>query len=51
VEPDREEKSISAEETYDTDIRAASELQAQLVHLGGSHRIPLEGAKAPCRPG
>jgi DNA polymerase IV len=33
VEPDRDEKSISAEETYDTDIRAASELQAQLVHL------------------
>jgi DNA polymerase IV len=33
VEPDRDEKSISAEETYDTDIRAASELKAQLVHL------------------
>jgi DNA polymerase-4 len=33
VEPDRDEKSISAEETYDTDIRAASELKAQLVYL------------------
>jgi DNA polymerase-4 len=33
VEPDREEKSISAEETFDTDIRAAAELRAQLVHL------------------
>jgi DNA polymerase IV len=33
VEPDREEKSISAEETFDTDIRAASELRAELVQL------------------
>jgi DNA polymerase-4 len=33
VEPDREEKSISAEETFDTDIRAATALRAQLVHL------------------
>jgi DNA polymerase-4 len=33
VEPDREEKSISAEETFDADIRAATELRAQLVHL------------------
>jgi DNA polymerase IV len=33
VEPDREEKSISAEETFDQNIRAAPELQAQLVHL------------------
>jgi DNA polymerase-4 len=33
VEPDREEKSISAEETFDTDLRAATELQAQLMHL------------------
>jgi DNA polymerase-4 len=33
VEADREEKSISAEETFDTDLRAATELQAQLVHL------------------
>jgi DNA polymerase IV len=33
VEPDREEKSISAEETFDTDIRAAADLRAQLVQL------------------
>jgi DNA polymerase IV len=33
VEADREEKSISAEETFDTDIRAATELRALLVHL------------------
>jgi DNA polymerase IV len=33
VEPDREEKSISAEETFDTDIRAAAELGTQLVQL------------------
>jgi DNA polymerase IV len=33
VEPDREEKSISAEETFDIDIRAATELKAQLVQL------------------
>jgi DNA polymerase-4 len=33
VEPDREEKSISAEETFDTDIRAAPELRAELVQL------------------
>jgi DNA polymerase-4 len=33
VEPDREEKSISAEETFDTDIRAAGELKAQLRGL------------------
>jgi DNA polymerase-4 len=33
VEADREEKSISAEETFDTDLRAAAEIKAQLVHL------------------
>src|SRR5450631_2841362 len=33
VEPDREEKSISAEETFDTDIRAPAELSAQLKAL------------------
>jgi DNA polymerase IV len=33
VEADREEKSISAEETFDTDIRAATELGTQLVQL------------------
>jgi DNA polymerase-4 len=33
VVADREEKSISAEETYDIDIRSATELSAQLAHL------------------
>ena len=33
VEPNREEKSISAEETYATDIRGAAQLIAQLLHL------------------
>jgi DNA polymerase-4 len=33
VEPDREEKSISAEETFAVDIRAAAELTSQLMHL------------------
>ena len=33
VEPDREEKSISAEETFDTDLREPKDLRAQLKHL------------------
>jgi DNA polymerase-4 len=33
VEPNREEKSISAEETYATDIHGAPQLIAQLLHL------------------
>ncbi len=33
VEPDREEKSISAEETFAVDIKAAGELEAQLTQL------------------
>jgi DNA polymerase IV len=33
VEPEREEKSISAEETFDADIRAPAELSAQLKAL------------------
>ena len=33
VEPNREEKSVSAEETYATDIRGAPLLIAQLMHL------------------
>jgi DNA polymerase-4 len=45
VEPDREEKSISAEETYDSDIRAAGELQAQLVHLADRTASRLRAQK------
>jgi len=45
VEPDREEKSISAEETYDTDIREARELQAQLVHLADRTASRLRAQK------
>jgi DNA polymerase-4 len=33
VEPEREEKSISAEETYAIDIRDRGELESQLLHL------------------
>jgi DNA polymerase IV len=33
VQPDREEKSISAEETFAADIQAAGELGTQLTHL------------------
>src|SRR6201996_2231549 len=33
VEPDREEKSISAEETFDTDLHVPAALKAQLRHL------------------
>jgi DNA polymerase IV len=33
VEADREEKSISAEETFDTDISAHTVLRTQIVHL------------------
>ena len=45
VEPDREEKSISAEETFDTDIRAATELRAQLVHLADRTASRLRAQK------
>ena len=33
VEPNREEKSISAEETFAIDIQEAAELERQLTHL------------------
>jgi DNA polymerase-4 len=45
VEPDRDEKSISAEETFDTDIRAATELRTQLVHLADRTASRLRAQK------
>jgi DNA polymerase-4 len=45
VEPDREEKSISAEETFDTDIRAPAQLQAQLQHLADRTASRLRAQK------
>jgi len=45
VEPDREEKSISAEETFDTDIRAPAELTAQLKGLADRTASRLRGQK------
>ena len=45
VEPDREEKSISAEETFDTDIRAPAELKAQLQHLADRTASRLRAQK------
>jgi DNA polymerase IV len=45
VEPDREEKSISAEETFDTDIREATELKAQLVNLADRTASRLRAQK------
>jgi len=45
VEADREEKSISAEETFDTDIRAATELRTQLVHLADRTASRLRAQK------
>ena len=45
VESDREEKSISAEETFDTDIRAPAELTAQLKALADRTASRLRGQK------
>jgi DNA polymerase-4 len=45
VESDREEKSISAEETFDTDIRAQPELTAQLKALADRTTSRLRGQK------
>jgi DNA polymerase IV len=45
VEPDREEKSISAEETFDTDLHAAAELKAQLRHLADRTASRLRAQK------
>ena len=46
VEPDREEKSISAEETYATDIRGAAELDGAIAASGGSGGIAAAGARS-----
>ena len=45
VEPDREEKSISAEETFNTDIRAPAELKAQLQNLADRTASRLRAQK------
>jgi DNA polymerase IV len=45
VEPEREEKSISAEETFDADIRAPAELSAQLKALADRAASRLRAQK------
>jgi DNA polymerase IV len=45
VEPDREEKSISAEETYETDLREPAELTARLHALADRTASRLRGQK------
>jgi DNA polymerase-4 len=45
VEPDREEKSISAEETFDIDLQAPAELKAQLRHLADRTASRLRAQK------
>jgi DNA polymerase IV len=50
VEAEREEKSISAEETFDTDLRAPRELKAQLRHLADrtASRLRAQKLQAGC---
>jgi DNA polymerase IV len=45
VEPAREEKSLSAEETFDEDIRAPAELRAQLMALADRTASRLRAQK------
>jgi len=45
VEPDREEKSISAEETFDIDLHQPKELKAQLRHLADRAASRLRAQK------
>jgi DNA polymerase-4 len=45
VEADREEKSISAEETFDTDLRSPAEMKAQLSHLADRTASRLRAQK------
>lgn len=44
VEPNREEKSISAEETYSVDLRSSDELKRQLLHLADRTAARLRSA-------
>jgi DNA polymerase-4 len=44
VEPNREEKSISAEETYSVDLRSSDELKRQLLHLADRTATRLRAA-------
>jgi DNA polymerase-4 len=44
VEPHREEKSISAEETYSVDLRSSDELKRQLLHLADRTAARLRSA-------
>ncbi len=50
VEPDREEKSISAEETYATDLRGAAALRVQVLRLAdrASSRLRSHALAAGC---
>ena len=50
VEPDREEKSISAEETFAADLRELGELERQLVHLAdrAASRLRAQELAAGC---
>jgi DNA polymerase-4 len=45
VEPDREEKSISAEETFDADLRVPAEMKAQLRALADRTASRLRAQK------
>jgi DNA polymerase-4 len=44
VEPDREEKSISAEETYSVDLRGSEDIKRQLLHLADRTTARLRAA-------
>jgi DNA polymerase IV len=50
VEPDREEKSISAEETFADDLRGAAALTVQLLHLAdrAASRLRVQELAAAC---
>ncbi len=50
VRPDRDEKQISAEETFDADIAEPARLRSELVHLADrtSARLRAKGLTASC---